>query len=140
MTRRSRPRRCSFRLRLRVRTAVVLLELGPTPSTRPPASPIDVLVNNVGAVRPRVDGFLNVTDEDWGWALSVNLLTAVRATRAALPHLLASGAGCIPTQRRRSGPMYRWWPGCCGPGITFCWFVRSSPTGGHSPGHCPAVG
>ncbi|MEV7119207.1 SDR family NAD(P)-dependent oxidoreductase [Kitasatospora griseola] len=58
---------------------------------------IDVLVNNVGAVRPRVDGFLSVTDEDWDWALSVNLLTAVRTTRAALPHLLASGAGRIVT-------------------------------------------
>ncbi|MFE7190488.1 SDR family NAD(P)-dependent oxidoreductase [Kitasatospora sp. NPDC057541] len=58
---------------------------------------IDVLVNNVGAVRPRVDGFLSVTDEEWDWALNVNLLSAVRATRAALPHLLASGAGCIVT-------------------------------------------
>jgi NAD(P)-dependent dehydrogenase (short-subunit alcohol dehydrogenase family) len=26
---------------------------------------IDVLVNNVGAVRPRVDGFLATTDADW---------------------------------------------------------------------------
>ncbi|PBC66198.1 NAD(P)-dependent dehydrogenase (short-subunit alcohol dehydrogenase family) [Streptomyces sp. TLI_235] len=58
---------------------------------------VDVLVNNVGAVRPRVDGFLSVTDEDWDWALTVNLMAAVRATRAALPHLLASGAGRIVT-------------------------------------------
>src|SRR5215203_1590719 len=26
---------------------------------------IDILVNNVGAVHPRPDGFLSVTDEDW---------------------------------------------------------------------------
>ncbi len=26
---------------------------------------IDVLVNNVGAVRPRLDGFLAITDDDW---------------------------------------------------------------------------
>ncbi|KIF03933.1 3-oxoacyl-ACP reductase [Streptomyces sp. RSD-27] len=58
---------------------------------------IDVLVNNVGAVRPRLDGFLGVTDEDWDWTLTVNLMTAVRATRAALPHLIASGAGRIVT-------------------------------------------
>ncbi|MEU6239471.1 SDR family oxidoreductase, partial [Kitasatospora sp. NPDC047058] len=58
---------------------------------------IDVLVNNVGAVRPRVDGFLQVTDEDWEWTLTVNLMAAVRATRAALPHLLASGGGRIVT-------------------------------------------
>jgi NAD(P)-dependent dehydrogenase (short-subunit alcohol dehydrogenase family) len=49
---------------------------------------VDVLVNNVGAVRPRVDGFLSVTDEDWEWTFTVNFMAAVRATRAALPHLL----------------------------------------------------
>jgi NAD(P)-dependent dehydrogenase (short-subunit alcohol dehydrogenase family) len=58
---------------------------------------VDVLVNNVGAVRPRVDGFLGVTDEDWEWTFTVNLMAAVRTTRAALPHLLANGAGRIVT-------------------------------------------
>lgn len=58
---------------------------------------VDVLVNNVGAVRPRVDGFLGVTDEDWEWTFTVNFMSAVRATRAALPHLLATGAGRIVT-------------------------------------------
>ena len=58
---------------------------------------VDVLVNNVGAVRPRVDGFLGVTDEDWEWTFTVNLMAAVRTTRAALPHLLAAGAGRIVT-------------------------------------------
>ncbi|MER6375280.1 SDR family NAD(P)-dependent oxidoreductase [Streptomyces mirabilis] len=58
---------------------------------------VDVLVNNVGAVRPRVDGFLGVTDEDWDWTFTVNFMAAVRTTRAALPHLLATGAGRIVT-------------------------------------------
>ncbi|MEU6379117.1 SDR family oxidoreductase [Streptomyces sp. NPDC046909] len=58
---------------------------------------VDVLVNNVGAVRPRVGGFLSVTDEDWEWTFTVNLMAAVRTTRAALPHLLATGAGRIVT-------------------------------------------
>ncbi|MFD7877962.1 SDR family NAD(P)-dependent oxidoreductase [Streptomyces sp. NPDC059766] len=58
---------------------------------------VDVLVNNVGAVRPRVDGFLSTTDADWDWTFTVNLMAAVRTTRAALPHLLATGAGCIVT-------------------------------------------
>ncbi|PRY15182.1 SDR family NAD(P)-dependent oxidoreductase [Kineococcus rhizosphaerae] len=49
---------------------------------------LDVLVNNVGAVKARVDGFLALTDADWAWALDVNLLVAVRTLRAALPHLL----------------------------------------------------
>jgi NAD(P)-dependent dehydrogenase (short-subunit alcohol dehydrogenase family) len=58
---------------------------------------IDVLVNNVGAVRPRTGGFLTVTDEDWDTTLTINFLAAVRATRAALPHLLDRGAGSIVT-------------------------------------------
>ena len=58
---------------------------------------LDILVNNVGAVRPRTGGFLTVTDEDWATTLAVNLLAAVRCTRAALPHLLERGAGSIVT-------------------------------------------
>ena len=58
---------------------------------------LDVLVNNVGAVKPRLGGVASVTDEDWAWSLAVNLMSAVRTTRAALPHLLARGAGCIVT-------------------------------------------
>ncbi|WP_042387308.1 SDR family NAD(P)-dependent oxidoreductase [Streptacidiphilus melanogenes] len=58
---------------------------------------IDVLVNNVGAVRPRLDGFLATTDADWEWTFAVNFTAAVRATRAALPHLVATGAGRIVT-------------------------------------------
>jgi len=58
---------------------------------------VDILVNNVGAVRPRVDGFLGVRDKDWEWTFTVNFMAAVRTTRAALPHLLATGAGSIVT-------------------------------------------
>ncbi|WP_328723133.1 SDR family oxidoreductase [Streptomyces sp. NBC_00247] len=57
---------------------------------------VDVLVNNVGAVRPRVDGFLTVTDEEWEAAWTINFLAAVRATRAALPHMAGrTGAGVV---------------------------------------------
>jgi NAD(P)-dependent dehydrogenase (short-subunit alcohol dehydrogenase family) len=55
----------------------------------------DILVNNVGAVRPRPGGFLSVTDDDWLWGLNINFLAAVRTTRAALPHLLDQGGGTI---------------------------------------------
>ncbi|MFE7044543.1 oxidoreductase [Streptomyces atratus] len=58
---------------------------------------LDILVNNVGAVRPRAGGFLSVGDDDWMWAMTVNLLTAVRATRAALPHLIKGGSGSVVT-------------------------------------------
>lgn len=58
---------------------------------------LDVLVNNVGGVRPRLDGFGAVTDEDWTWSLTINFLAAVRTTRAALPHLLDRGSASIVT-------------------------------------------
>ncbi|MFB7677158.1 oxidoreductase [Kitasatospora purpeofusca] len=58
---------------------------------------LDILVNNVGAVRPRPAGFLSVTDDDWIQGLTINLLAAVRTTRAALPHLIERGNASIVT-------------------------------------------
>ncbi|WP_416963681.1 SDR family NAD(P)-dependent oxidoreductase [Streptomyces sp. Agncl-13] len=58
---------------------------------------VDVLVNNVGTAPPRTGGFLSVTDEDWQRTLDLNLLTAVRVTRAALPLMLAAGHGSVVT-------------------------------------------
>jgi 3-oxoacyl-[acyl-carrier protein] reductase len=49
---------------------------------------LDVLVNNVGfAVQAR---FEEVTDDDWDSMWRLNVMSYVRATRAALPHLRAS--------------------------------------------------
>ncbi len=50
---------------------------------------LDILVNNLG-VTPIREGFLSTTDEDWFKTLSINFMSNVRATRAALPHLIAS--------------------------------------------------
>ncbi|MGW5329728.1 SDR family NAD(P)-dependent oxidoreductase [Streptomyces sp. NPDC004014] len=58
---------------------------------------IDVLVNNVGAAPTRTGGFLSVSDADWQHILDLNLLSAVRVTRAALPILLQAGQGSIVT-------------------------------------------
>ena len=58
---------------------------------------IDVLVNNVGSAPARTGGFLSVTDEDWQRVVDLNLFTAVRVTRAALPHMLAAGQGSVVT-------------------------------------------
>jgi len=55
----------------------------------------DVLVNNAGAVAVRFDGILSVTDDEWHAALSVNFLSAVRTTRAAVPQMLERGGGAI---------------------------------------------
>jgi NAD(P)-dependent dehydrogenase (short-subunit alcohol dehydrogenase family) len=56
---------------------------------------VDILVNNVGSARARPGGFLSVTDDDWAVSLTLNLMAAVRATRAALPGMLAAGSGVI---------------------------------------------
>ncbi|WP_326557034.1 SDR family oxidoreductase [Micromonospora sp. NBC_01796] len=56
---------------------------------------LDILVNNVGGVRPRVGGFLSVTDDDWLETLTINFLAAVRTTRAALPALVESGGSIV---------------------------------------------
>jgi NAD(P)-dependent dehydrogenase (short-subunit alcohol dehydrogenase family) len=56
---------------------------------------VDILVNNVGSARARPGGFLSITDDDWTATLTLNLMAAVRATRAALPGMLAAGAGVI---------------------------------------------
>jgi NAD(P)-dependent dehydrogenase (short-subunit alcohol dehydrogenase family) len=56
---------------------------------------VDVLVNNVGAVRLRLDGFLGTSDEEFAWAMEMNFFIALRAVRAVLPHMLERGGGAI---------------------------------------------
>ncbi|MFC8516140.1 SDR family NAD(P)-dependent oxidoreductase [Streptomyces sp. NPDC057257] len=58
---------------------------------------VDVLVNNVGTAPARTGGFLSVTDEEWRRTVDLNLLAAVRVTRAALPTMLAAGRGSVIT-------------------------------------------
>lgn len=55
---------------------------------------LDGVVNNVGGLRSRA-GFLEVTDEEWKRTFDLNLHSAVRTTRAALPALLDTGAGSL---------------------------------------------
>jgi NAD(P)-dependent dehydrogenase (short-subunit alcohol dehydrogenase family) len=56
---------------------------------------IDVLVNNVGAVRMRLGGFLATSDEEFAWALQMNFFIGLRATRAAIVPMVAQGSGAI---------------------------------------------
>lgn len=73
---------------------------------------LDVLVNNIGG-GPEVTGprtsFLDVADDAWLSALNLNLLSTVRASRAALPEMLAAGGGAIvniaSVNARRPTPM-----------------------------------
>ena len=60
---------------------------------------LDVLVNNAGgpppgATLPRF-GFLGLSDDDWRDMLEFNLLSAVRACRAALPLLVETGGAIV---------------------------------------------
>jgi len=58
---------------------------------------LDILVNNVGAVRPRTGGFATVTPQEWTATMAVNFLAAVHVTRLALPLLTGQGGGSIIT-------------------------------------------
>ena len=54
---------------------------------------LDIVVNNAG--REASFPFDDVNDDDWQADLDLKLFAAIRAIRAALPHLRASGAGRI---------------------------------------------
>jgi NAD(P)-dependent dehydrogenase (short-subunit alcohol dehydrogenase family) len=56
---------------------------------------VDVLVNNVGAIRLRLGGFIDTPDDEFDWALRMNFFTTLRATRAAIPAMVADGGGAI---------------------------------------------
>ncbi|HEX2318663.1 MAG TPA: SDR family oxidoreductase [Streptosporangiaceae bacterium] len=58
---------------------------------------VDVLVNNVGSAPARPGGFLSITDEQWLATLNLDLMTAVRASRAVIPGMLEAGSGSIVT-------------------------------------------
>lgn len=57
---------------------------------------LDILVNNIGATDVRAgEGFLQLSDSDWTEMMDINLMSVVRSTRAALPHLTAPGGSIV---------------------------------------------
>jgi 3-oxoacyl-[acyl-carrier protein] reductase len=54
---------------------------------------LDCLVNNVGVAYQR--SFEELSEEDWEAQWQLNVMSSVRAIRAALPHLRARGGGSI---------------------------------------------
>lgn len=54
---------------------------------------LDVLVNNDGA--PPLGLLMDFDDQAWDQAVQRNLMSVVRLSRAAVPHLKAAGGGCI---------------------------------------------
>jgi 3-oxoacyl-[acyl-carrier protein] reductase len=57
------------------------------------AGPLDVLVNNVGYAEQR--DFLELEDEQWDEAWQLNVMSYVRAIRAAVPRMRERGGGVI---------------------------------------------
>jgi len=57
------------------------------------AGAVDVLVNNAGYAEQR--DFLEVTDEQWDEGWQLNVMSYVRAIRAAVPGMLERGGGVI---------------------------------------------
>lgn len=69
---------------------------------------LDVLVNNVGGTEIRQ--LEDLVDADWQASFELNLMTAIRATQAALPGMRERGAGTIvnvssTAAKRPSAPM-----------------------------------
>lgn len=62
---------------------------------------VDVLVNNVGIFE--IKAFEDISDDDWQRYLEVNLMSAVRLSRHALPAILAAGWGRIIFVSSESG-------------------------------------
>ncbi len=63
---------------------------------------VDILVNNVGRTGRR-SPFHELSDDEWFDILDVNLLSAVRLTRAVLPHMLEQRCGRIINIASESG-------------------------------------
>lgn len=55
--------------------------------------PVDILVNNVGVFS--VQPFVEATDEDWLHYFNVNVMSAIRMARLALPQMLERNSGAI---------------------------------------------
>ncbi len=62
-------------------------------TTNAKVSRVDVLVN--GAGWDRIEPFMNNTPELWDRLISINLMGAIRLTRALLPGMIAAGQGKI---------------------------------------------
>jgi NAD(P)-dependent dehydrogenase (short-subunit alcohol dehydrogenase family) len=78
---------------------VVLVDLceidWPTTLVRRAGGQLDILINNLGVATVYIDGSVEVTDDLWWRSLGLNLIAAGRATRAALPVMLAGRRGAI---------------------------------------------
>jgi len=66
------------------------------------------LVNCLGLMFDRPEGFLSVTDDEWFRILDLNLFSVVRCTRAAIPAMLDAGGGAIVNVSSNAGREPYW--------------------------------
>jgi len=66
---------------------------------------IEILVNNAGGSLPKA--FEAVSDEEWERIVNLNLFSAIRLSRAILPHMKARGSGQIINIAALSGRVPR---------------------------------
>ena len=71
---------------------------------------VDVLINSVGGSSAPAGGALALTDDEWGKAIDLNLLSAVRLDRGLLPAMLARGGGVVGVLPGPPGELQRLWP------------------------------
>jgi 3-oxoacyl-[acyl-carrier protein] reductase len=64
---------------------------------------LDGLVNNAG--QTQVGPFLDIAPEEWNDVLATDLTAAFHTCRAALPHMVERGSGCIVNVASRLGQM-----------------------------------
>jgi NAD(P)-dependent dehydrogenase (short-subunit alcohol dehydrogenase family) len=56
---------------------------------------VDALVNAVGGLDLRPEGFLSISDEEWHRSFELNYFSAVRTCRAVIPYMIEAGGGTI---------------------------------------------
>ena len=70
---------------------------------------IDILVNNAGMVQVGVDApakrFVELSEDEWDYSLSINLKTTFLMTRNVAPHMVAQGYGRIVNVSSVTGPL-----------------------------------
>lgn len=69
---------------------------------------VDILVNNVGGSSAPAGGFVVLSDDEWGRAIDLNLMSAVRLDRALIPGMLERRSGVIihVTSIQRRMPLF----------------------------------
>jgi NAD(P)-dependent dehydrogenase (short-subunit alcohol dehydrogenase family) len=76
---------------------------------------LDVLVNNVGGVRPRA--FLDQNEGNWKKVIDLNLISMLAATQDAVKHMIAGGQGgaivnVASSEALRAAPNYSVYAAC----------------------------